>query len=256
MSLSICRQLRRAVPSKSRFVLGTSHRFFSETPDVRTIVDTQRKVLGSPDFTPEMMKTWQEQPVSVDDKYLKIMGHPVMEAWETPYMHRLAEIATSKGGKVLELGFGMAISATAIQSHPIAEHHIIEANNQQVERAKKWAETTAKSKVEILHGFSWDVSPTLADGTYDGILYDTYPLKEGAACKHHLDFISEAARLLKPGGIFTYFCNEDVDITAEERTMLEDAGFDVTTEQCPVPTPEDCQYWRAKTIVAPICIKR
>jgi guanidinoacetate N-methyltransferase len=253
MASLVCRSIRRvAQPS----ALAVSSRLFSKLPDVKTIVDTQRKVLGSPDFTPEMMQKWQEEEVSVDDKYLKIMGHPVMEAWETPYMHRLAEIATSKGGKVLELGFGMAISATAIQSHPITEHHICEANNQQVKRAHEWAAKTAKSKVEVLHGFSWDVTPKLADGTYDGILYDTYPLKDGAACKHHLDFISEAARLLKPGGIFTYFCNEDVDISAEERKALEDAGFDVTTEQCPVPTPEDCEYWRAKTIVAPTCVKR
>lgn len=115
--------------------------------------------------------------------------------------------------------------------------------------------TTAKSKVEVLPGFSWDVTPTLPDASYDGILYDTYPLKDGAANKHHLDFFAEAARLLRPGGVFTYFCNEDVDISDEERKLLHDHGFDVTTEQVPVPTPEDCQYWRAKTIVAPTCIK-
>merc|ERR1719164_156499 len=110
-----------------------------------------------------MIKTWQDSDISIDGEYLKIQGHPVMEEWERPYMARLAEIATSKGGRVLELGFGMAISATAIQTHTIAEHHIIEANNQQVERAKEWAKTTAKSKVEVLHGFSWDVSPKLAE---------------------------------------------------------------------------------------------
>ena len=73
---------------------------------------------------------------------------------------------------------------------------------------------------------------------------------------HQRDFFAEAARLLKPGGIFTYFCNEDLDLTAEEVGLLNDVGFDVTTEVVPVPTPDDCEYWRAKTIVAPICIKR
>merc|ERR1711957_429749 len=140
--------------------------------------------------------------------------------WERPYMKRLADISASKGGRVLELGFGMAISATYVQANPISEHVIIDANAQVVERAKKWSKATAKSKVEIHHGFSWDISPKLATNSFDGILYDTYPLMHGAANRRHLDFFEEARRLLKVGGVFTWFSPNVVDVPDDEKKIL------------------------------------
>jgi guanidinoacetate N-methyltransferase len=226
-------------------------------PPVDEITDTQRKNLGSPDFTEDMVKNWKDADIAIDNDQLKIMGHPVMERWEEPYMERLARIATSNGGRVLELGFGMAISATFVQKSPrLKEHVIIDANAKIVERAKEWSKTTATSKVTVHHGFSWDVAPKLDDGSFDGILYDTYPLKNGAANRHHRDFFDDAKRLLRVGGKFTWFCNEDVAVSDEELKMLDERGFTCTHEQIDVPTPDDCQYWRAKTIVAPTCIKR
>jgi len=61
--------------------------------------------------------------------HLTIEGHPVMESWETPYMHALADKVGHLGGHLLEVGFGMQISATQIQSHPaVTKHSIIEIN--------------------------------------------------------------------------------------------------------------------------------
>ena len=56
---------------------------------------------------------------------LIIDGHPVMEQWEKPYMFKLGEVATRNGGCVLEVGFGLGLSATSIQVQIFIWHQIL-----------------------------------------------------------------------------------------------------------------------------------
>lgn len=185
-------------------------------------------------------------------KGLMILGRPVMEDWETPYMEALAEVAASSGGRVLEVGFGMAISADFIDKHSsVTEHVIIEANREVVEEARSWAES-ANRPTTVLPGFWQDAVATLEPASFDGILFDVFPLnkEEAFGLGEVAPFIPHAARLLRPGGKLTFYFNggknwtEDVDeFRSLAQPKLQQAGFaQVSYDQVACTTRKICPY--------------
>ena len=92
----------------------------------------------------------------------------VMMDWEHPIMSASAAYVTQGGGDILEIGFGMGISAGYIQSHSISSHTIIENHPQIIEKLETWA--NGKSNVNIISQSWSDVTGSLS--TYDGIFYD------------------------------------------------------------------------------------
>jgi guanidinoacetate N-methyltransferase len=200
--------------------------------------------------------SWRDAEAVFDEHTLVIEGHPVMEDWEDSYMRELAHIASTQKGSVLEVGFGMGISARYIQEQNPALHLVVEANKGVYEKLLDFA-TTANSKVQPLFGFWQDVThKTIEDGSLSGILFDTYPLQEDEIHRNHFPFFKEAYRMLKSGGVLTYYSDEINDYSDEHRKMLNEAGFtNIQKTVLEVSPPENCAYWKSRTIVAPIIIK-
>ena len=132
----------------------------------------------------------------------------IMMDWEHPIMSASAAYVTEGGGDILEIGFGMGISANYIQSHSISSHTIIEPHPQMVEKAVEWS--NGKSNVTIISQSWADVTSSL--GTYDGIFYDTsFDNKDNL-------FSSSLSELTKPGtklSVFNSFSSETNDHNIE-----------------------------------------
>ena len=94
----------------------------------------------------------------------------VMMDWEHPMMSSSAAYITQNGGDILEIGFGMGISAGYMHSHSINSHTIVENHPEIIPKAIEWANN--KSNVTIVSQSWYDVKDSL--GTFDGIFYDTF----------------------------------------------------------------------------------
>lgn len=145
-------------------------------------------------------KNWKNASAIFAKHKLEILGHTVMEDWETPYMYKLAKIATSKGGTILEVGFGMGISSGFIQEANIQQHIIIEANKQVANKALEFARR-ASCPVKVLEGLWEEMIDRVKDESIDGILFDSYPLTEEELYQNHFSFFKVANQKLKRGGV-------------------------------------------------------
>ncbi|EFJ40778.1 hypothetical protein VOLCADRAFT_69095 [Volvox carteri f. nagariensis] len=136
------------------------------------------------------------------EQLLDADGEAVMMGWERPLMVRHAERdGGGGGGRVLNVGFGLGIVDTEIQSHKPERHTIVEAHPDVYEHMvrKGWAE---RPGVRILKGRWQDVLPELlAEAPYDGIFFDTY----GEYYEEMRDFHIHLPRLLARDGVYSFF---------------------------------------------------
>jgi guanidinoacetate N-methyltransferase len=217
--------------------------------DVRDLTTKTRTKIGFAE-----RDAWRAAPAVFDEHTLKIHDHPVMEDWEDGYMRCLADIAAASGGTVLEVGYGMGISAAYIQQHVVSRHLIIEANADVFMRLETFAR--AHPSAEPLFGFWEEVTAAIPSESVDGILFDTYPLCEAEIHRNHFPFFAEAHRILAPGGTLTYYSDEIDSFSAQHLQLLRDAGFTrIDKRICEVEPPAECAYWKSRTLLAPVIRK-
>lgn len=205
---------------------------------------------------PSIDDRWESSAAAQNDAELVIQGQQVMQAWEKPLMQRMALASARSGGDILEVGFGMGISASFIVEAGVRSYTVIECNDEVIGRFERWRLRYPGTEIRLVRGRWQDVAEQL--GQYDGILFDTYPLSQdeyirnevnGRAYSHAGEFFPLAAAKLRPGGTFTYFtCEIDSLSRGHQRLLLRHFdSFEVSVVRGLEP-PVGCQYWWANSM--------
>ena len=93
----------------------------------------------------------------------------VMHSDVTLYEEAAADIVSENSGNILEIGFGLGISANKIQSNNPDKHVIIEIEEEIYNKALQWA--NGKSNVEVILG-DWKTTVDSITDKFDGVYMD------------------------------------------------------------------------------------
>ena len=186
---------------------------------------------------------------------LIIQGQQVMQAWERPLMEAMAAIAAASHGDVLEIGFGLGLSATFLQVTGIRSHTIVESNDEVCAMARRWRDQYPDRDIRIVHSTWQDAMAALAQ--FDAILFDAYPQDEPDFAETAIksvtfaeNFFQPAAERLRPNGVFTYYTNEiDTFSRRHQRAILKHFRSLTISVVRGLQPPPDCHYWWADSMV-------
>jgi hypothetical protein len=182
-------------------------------------------------------------------------GQQVMMEWEKEYMHQCVDaLKISTSDRVLEIGFGLAYSATHIQSFRPSKHVIIECDEKILKYAKDFEAT--HSSAEIIPG-TWQQELSKL-GMFECVFFDDYPLpelesneKKPKAFKQYRSrwyaFLDAVKSHLVPGGRITGYMARDI--------QFEYPGFDIEMSPVSVQTSKLCDYFPHDTALVPIMTK-
>lgn len=180
----------------------------------------------------------------------------IMEDWQVPMMRAMAEIATRQHGSVLEIGFGLGVSADFIQEGGVESHTIVECNDSVVERFHEWKKRYPGKDIKLIHARWQDAADQLEQ--YDSIFFHTYPLNEAEYIEQALSsatfaehFFPSAEKLLRTGGVFTYLSNEIDSMSRRHQRALFRYFSRIATRVVTLKIPDDVRdTWWAHSMLA------
>ena len=169
------------------------------------------------------------------------LNDEVMMDWEDSLMSASAAYVTEGGGDILEIGFGMGISAGYMHSHSIDSHTIVENHPEIIPKAIEWA--SGKSNVTIISQ-SWiewiDEVTTIENEnlpTFDGVFYDAFGDDD------MFYFSSSLSELIKSGTKVTWWNNETSETNFYNIPNVTYQSFDVN--------PPENTYFNSTTYYLP-----
>jgi guanidinoacetate N-methyltransferase len=207
--------------------------------------------------------SWRAAIPMYSDDGLELHGFQLMQTWERALMHAMAKDVSCAGGRVLEVGFGLGIAARAIRRSRPALHVIVESNKHIAAKVRSlYRREIADHRVEVIAEF-WeeaiDVLKARSGAGFDGILFDTFPLRASQLRRNHYEFFPIASALLVNEGKFTYFSDEVDSLGAEhQRRLFEAFGPQLALDlrRINVSPPKTCEYWRSPSILHVVVTKR
>ena len=255
------RSMKGALPMAAQNQNGNSEEHNHQQSNTETANKTKGPVpvewesSTKPDYLQRNVRYNADGTLLLDDD-----DDAVMMEWERPLMDAHASIITSdgaKGKRVMNVGFGLGIIDTALQTYEPSLHIIIEAHPGV--HAKMIADGWDKNPgVRVEFGRWQDVLPKLiAEGLeLDGIFYDTYG-------EHYTDmeeFHEQMAKILaKPGGIYSFFNGLAPDNLFFHgvacncvKIQLSQLGLDTEFAQCQIQVKEKewegvrRKYWHGR----------
>ena len=164
----------------------------------------------------------------------------IMHEWETDLMRMHSEFVCERGGDILEVGFGMGISAGFIQEQGVKSHTIIELPPQIAEKAREWA--ADKPNVTIIEGDWQEVLPNLKEGTvrtthkkFDGMFFDPYGF-----WSEWSTFANKCIPHCKSTTRISHW--NCVNFEGSSCGFMNHPNFKITYEVIDIDPPENCDY--------------
>ncbi|RFD27451.1 hypothetical protein CER19_18310 [Pseudomonas sp. GL93] len=150
---------------------------------------------------------------------LRIGDEYVMHEWERPLIRRMVEdLKLTPDDHLLEIGFGMGISASILQEFGPASHTIVEPHPQVLVQAERWKGTRTNIQLHSGYWQQLDAGPQ----RYSAIFFDPFADDMAAVDDENLRFLKFAAQsLLGDGGRLALFCIRPLLPREYQRVMFE-----------------------------------